>query len=46
MIDPFLSNALHVTGGAALATIAVFALRAMLLAIDARLQARCPPQGR
>lgn len=46
MIDPFLSNALHVTGGAALATIVVFALRALLLAIDARLQAQRPPHGR
>ena len=46
MINPFLSNALHVTAGAAIATIAVFVLRAMLLAIDARLQARRPPHGR
>ena len=46
MTDPILSNLAQVAAGAAMATIAVFALRAMLLAIDARLQVQRPPQGR
>jgi hypothetical protein len=45
MTYPILSNLAQVAAGAAMATIAVFALRAMLLAIDARLQARRPPQA-
>lgn len=40
MTYPILSNLAQVAAGAAVATIAVFGLRAMLLVIDERLQAR------